>query len=387
MRTVAQITTELTPYLAVANRNSAGTSILAMLNLVLPRLYSEGDWDRLLYPYEVDAVSGYFCLPPEAECITRATLNSMPIDINDQIYEYQIGGPGQIERPVGHAIGLIDQGYRSLMSEIAEEGADEFIFTSNSAFASGDTVLITYEDTDAGYTQVTLPLHTISIVISGAADGGSGLTDLTVTSSAGLVAGLGLTITQLTGTDATYISTFRIASVPDATSVIIVKDYVALTGTIAGASTPRLMPESTIASVESLVYTSLPAKTWMKDADGITYAILSPGSGAAEFRRYEVPQVPPESTDEWPVECILKRKFIPLTASTDLVYLDNLTALRYAFQAACYEDEGDSERAHVYWGKAIKSLNDHLADKRGGAKKNVTFNPWGEGVSPLPCRY
>jgi hypothetical protein len=288
------------------------------------------------------------------------------------------------------------------MSYIDDVGCDELIFTSTSAFASGDTVKITYTDSDNGYTQVTLPLNTITVAssttpaaISAAADGGTDadtgevLTTLTTAnnSAMGLVAGLGLTLSQISGTDATYIGTFRIHSIPSTTSVKIVKTYVALTGSLAAVTTPRLMPVSTISDVASMVYTSLPARTLAKDADGIIYAILPPGDGCSEFRRYEVPQVPEETTEEWTVTCIVKRKFTPLTETTDLVYLDNTTALRYAFQAAAFEDEGDYERATVFWNKAKKALDDSLFDLRGGITKIPDVNIWGDGVPGMPCYY
>jgi hypothetical protein len=373
-----------------------------MLNIVLPRLYQMGDWKALEAEWSVDGSAGYFALPPDYESILSARSFDYPITIHSQNYEFQNTGPGYLGTSAGHVYGFVDMGWHPLMSEIASTGCDEFIFTTTGTFASGDTAKITYTDTEEGHTEVTLPLHTITVAsatspaaISAAADGGTDsttgevLTTLTTAnnSAMGLVAGLGLTLSQISGTDATYIGTFRIHSIPTTTSVKIVKSYVALSGTLAAVTTPRLMPVSTIESVESLVYTSLPARTLVKDADGIIYAILPAGDGVSSFRRYRVPQVPEDATEEWSIDCLVKRAFFPLTSTSDIVYLDNLSALRYAFQAAVYEDEGDPERGKIYWDKAKKALDDELFDTRGGVQKIPEFNIWGDGVMPLHSRY
>ena len=318
------------------------------------------------------------------------------MDIHSMDYQTKADGIGTLYRPVSRIYGLQDAGMVALMSDIADEGAEELIFTCASAdFESGDTAKITYTDTDEGYAQVTLPLHAISVTISAAASGGTDavtgevLTTLTVASSTGLVAGLGLTITQLTGTDTTYISQFRIHSVVNATSIKIVKSYVALSGTIAGVTDATLIPVSTIASVESLVYTSLPGRTLVKDADDILYAILPTGDGVSQYRRYECPQVDTASsdTDEWTVIAIVKRAFTPLTETSDLVYLDSIPALTAAFLSIVARDAGDHDREAMLWNRAIKILDKELADNNGGVKHTPNFQPWGRGVGSVPSLY
>jgi hypothetical protein len=373
-----------------------------MLNMVQKELYGRGDWPQLLKRgYEVDVQSAYFVLPMTWDCVLSATLNYQPMWINEMEYETRRTGVGTLVRPVGYIYGLLDRGLVTLTSEIDEDtGADEFIFSCASAsFAAGDIATITYTDTDYGYYQVALPLQTLTIAASGvtaisaAADGGTdattgeAITRLTVTASASqalLVAGLGLTLSQLTGTDATYTGTFRIHSVPDSTHVYIVKSYVALTGTLAAVSTPRLMPVSTIASVEQLEYASLPGRTLMKDADGIIYADLPIGSGLAEYRRYEVPQVPEDAEEgDWIVMATVKRKFVPLTASTDVVYLDNINALINGCLAVVARDEGDLDRAELHWKEAVRCLSNEKSSTRGGVIERPTVEVWGEGVGPL----
>jgi hypothetical protein len=390
MRTAAQLNTLLSPYLATADGLSAATSILPMLNQVLPKLYSLGDWRALKTEYSADVTAGQITLPPDYECILSARVKDIPVEINPIDYEYGTTGQGLLERPVSFVFGLVDKGMVPVMSDSPDDGIEELIFTCATAdFASGDTVKIEYTDSEDGYTAVTLPLNAIALTISGASDGSGGLTTLTMTSTTGLVVGLGITITpaDLSG-DSEYIGTFRIEEVTDATNVKIVKAWTdSMTGTAIGAAT--LMPANTIDSVESMVYTSLPGRTLVKDDDGVIYANLPAGDGAASFRRYEVLQVPEEAVaaDEWTVDCVVKRAFIPLTATSDIVYLDSIHALKHGFIAVTLEDKGDLTRSEAHWELARKILDKELHDHRGGINERPKVEIWGNMVAPMPSYY
>jgi hypothetical protein len=401
LKTVAQLDTILSPYLGKGARTSA-TTTLTMLNAVLPRLYAAGNWMGLKTEAEYDVTPGYLCLRPDYECILTASLWGFPMTINAIDYQTRTNGPGRIIRPVGNAYGLLDRGIQPLLSDVPTGGIGELVFTcASAAFADGDTATVTYTDTDESYARVVLPLNTITVAASGAtaitvaADGGADattdevLTTVTVTSTTGLVASLGITFTQLTGTDATYIGTFRIHSVVNATSIKIVKAYVALTGTLGATTAGRLMPVSTLASVESIVYASLPGRTLVKDDDGIIYADLIPGSSVAGFRRYECPQVPETTSDDddWTVRAVVKRAFIPLTATSDIVYLDSIPALTSAFLAVVARDTSRHEDEARLWNDAISILGKELYDTRGGVFEYPTTHLWGEGIPALPSRY
>ena len=148
-----------------------------------------------------------------------------------------------------------------------------------------------------------------------------------------------------------------------------------------------LTPASNIMSVESIKFTSLPSRVVVTDADGVIYAILPPGDGVSQYRRYKVPQPPPDTTDEWVLTCLVKRRFIPLTSTSDIVYLDNLTALKHAFLAVVAEDNADLDRAAKHWAACEKQLQSELTQNRGGAKGYPNINIWGAGVAGLPSYY
>jgi len=388
MKTVTQLSTPLSGYLPPSAGQSPATTMLLMMNQVQETLYAKGDWPSLTTEWSVDVSAGYFCLPGEFESVLSASLDEYPVQIRSLDYETKRGGQGTLGRSVSIIYGFVDKGYVPLMSDIATVGCDELIFTCASAsFASGDTATITYTDSIDGYTKVVLPLQYMAISIVSAADYGGGYTSLTINSNESLVSSLGITISQVSGSDPTYIGVFRIAFVLSPTVIVIDKDFVALTGTIVATTDATLIPANVISSVESLEYASLPGRAMVKDADGIIYAILEPGDGVSEYRRYEVPQVPEDTTDEWTARCTVKRKFIPLTANSDFVRIDNLRALKQGMLAVIAEDNADLDRADRHWNEAIKILNDELYDCRGGVEEHPIIEPWGAGVSGILSLY
>ena len=405
MNTVAVLDSDLSPYLARGTRSSA-TTTLAMINAVMPRIYAKGHYIPLVHEVEIDVTSGYGFLDPDDATLISASLKEIPITINDISYQTRRPGVGRLVRPIAYEYGIIDRGLFPVKSEMPTAGATEFVFTSatNATFVAGDIVTVTYTDTEEGYAQVALPLQRLTIAASGAtaitvaADGGTDattgelITRLTVSASASqvlLVAGLGLTLSQLTGTDATYIGTFRIHSVPDSTHVYIVKSYVALTGTLAAVSTPRLMPVSTIASVQSIKFASLPSRVTVADDDGIIYADLIPGSGVSSYRRYDVLQVPENATeeDEWILRGVAKRKFIKLTSTDDIVYMDSVDALTEAFLATVARENSDMDKYRFHWKNCFDILSSQLYDEKGGVTQYPTQELWGAGIPGLDSRY
>lgn len=150
-----------------------------------------------------------------------------------------------------------------------------------------------------------------------------------------------------------------------------------------------LTPATNIMSVESIKFTSLPGRVVVGSPDdtNIIYAILPPGDGVAQYRRYKVPQPSTDTDDEWVLTCLVKRRFVPLTSTSDIVYLDNLTALKHAFLAVVAEDNSDLDRAAKHWAACEKQLQSELTQTRGGARGYPNISIWGAGVAPLQSFY
>jgi hypothetical protein len=166
MRTVAQINSVLSTYLPVADGHSAATSILPMLNQVLPRLYNMGNWRALQQEVELDVSAGYICLPEDYESLLSVRINDIPAEIRGQHYEYQTTGPGFLERPVSFFFGLTDEGFIPTMSDLPITGLDEMIFTLiNGTWDSSDSIRVEYvtEDGRFVWTPTLTGLSTITL--------------------------------------------------------------------------------------------------------------------------------------------------------------------------------------------------------------------------------
>ena len=313
MKTVAQINSLLSAYLPLNDGHSSATSIIPMLNQVLPRLYDMGNWRALQDQIDMDASAGYLCLPEDYESIIMARLNDCPIEINSPHYEYQRKGPGYIENPVSYIYGLIDEGFVPTMSDLPIDGVDALTFT----------------------------------LISGTWDASDSIRVDYITDTGKAVWSVSLT----------------------------------------GLSTITLTPATPIAAIRSIQYTSMPDRVLVQDADDIIYSVLLPGSNVSEYRRYKVPQVPPDTTDEWRVTALVKKKFQEITSNTDLVYIDNINLLKHSFLAIVAEDNADLERSNFHWSQVNRQLQLELSQSRGGAKGQPQFEIWGRGVPGIGSRY
>ena len=263
-------------------------------------------------------------MPPDYESILGARLNGYPVGIQTMKYEYQRGGPGLMSPPVGSVYGLIDKGMVSLMSDLPEDGLAALTFTLGGGSVWGGDDAISMTYTTASNGRVTSSLTV-----------GSGLT--------------------------------------------------------AGQTTATLTPASNITDVEAITYTGLPDRVLAtqldEDDNTILYAILLPGSGTARFRRYQVPQVPIGSSDEWILSTLLKRAFVPLSAVGNTVYLDNLTALRFGLLALIQDDQGNHEQGDSLWERGFRALDDELRESRGGAEGVPNIDIHGKGISAIPAYY
>lgn len=63
-----------------------------------------------------------------------------------------------------------------------------------------------------------------------------------------------------------------------------------------------------------------------------------------------------------PVVALVKLAFIPVSAGTDLVLVNNVGALKLATMALKYENSGEIDTAEKYWNRAIAELNFQLKD-------------------------
>jgi hypothetical protein len=63
------------------------------------------------------------------------------------------------------------------------------------------------------------------------------------------------------------------------------------------------------------------------------------------------------------VEALVKLKFIPVVAPTDLVLISNIRALKFAVQCIRLEEAGQNDAAAVKMAMAVKELNLQLENE------------------------
>lgn len=104
------------------------------------------------------------------------------------------------------------------------------------------------------------------------------------------------------------------------------------------------------------------------------------GDSVARYRRYRLHN---STGDTQTVRLFLKRKFERLYRDSEVVYLDNIEALKHAFLGAEAEEAADTDRASYHWGMCNLLLEQALDEYRGGAKPQPKIDPYGSGDSVI----
>ncbi len=74
------------------------------------------------------------------------------------------------------------------------------------------------------------------------------------------------------------------------------------------------------------------------------------------------------------VEALVKLEFIEATAEDDFVLVDNISALKAAFQAFRLEEANDDAGAEIKWAKAIRELNFEIRDRTPSLQTTIMVN-------------
>jgi hypothetical protein len=74
---------------------------------------------------------------------------------------------------------------------------------------------------------------------------------------------------------------------------------------------------------------------------------------------------------------LVKLKFIPVVADTDLVMIPNLSALALFLKGMRFAEAGDRQNALLYQADAVKELNLQLADISPDEQTPIRISPFG----------
>ena len=78
-----------------------------------------------------------------------------------------------------------------------------------------------------------------------------------------------------------------------------------------------------------------------------------------------------------------RKRFQYLVSDSDLVPIGNIGALKNAILCIHFEDEGDTDRAEIYWQRAMRTLNDERTLTHTGVNKPTPFQPFVTGSKPV----
>ena len=111
------------------------------------------------------------------------------------------------------------------------------------------------------------------------------------------------------------------------------------------------------------------------DTDNREIARIERGWGFTRYRHFRT------GASGLNLHTLYKRKQPKLTEPSDLVYLSNIAAIKFAIMAHAAEFESDMKAANAYWKQAKDVLDQELTDSLGSAKPVVQFEPFGGQLS------
>lgn len=145
-----------------------------------------------------------------------------------------------------------------------------------------------------------------------------------------------------------------------------------------GASIPFTF-ESEINSVVSIRYDGL-ADTFDIRTDALdsdtTIATIGPESGVTRYRRFRLNR---STNGQTTVHVLCKRAFQPIRNGGDIVYTNNIGALKHGLLGRLMEDNADIERAEYHWNKCMQLMEEEAATSRGAALPRLNVDPYGTG--------
>lgn len=141
----------------------------------------------------------------------------------------------------------------------------------------------------------------------------------------------------------------------------------------------NLVDPTVVTGFESITFSGLLNKYDIRtiaEDPTTTLGTVGPGDGVCRFRRYRVPQATANSY----VHVLCKRQFLPLQKDSDIVYINNIAALKHSLLAIVAEDNADLERSEIHWGKCRQILDEQLDQYRGPARPSLNLQMNGEGI-------
>lgn len=106
-------------------------------------------------------------------------------------------------------------------------------------------------------------------------------------------------------------------------------------------------------------------------------AVYDPGDTNPSFAQYNLHAACCNPQVNWSAVAMVKLKFVPVVADTDLVLIPNLHALALFIKGMKFAEAGDRNNALAYQADAVKELNLQLADVTEDTQIPIVIQPFG----------
>ena len=105
-------------------------------------------------------------------------------------------------------------------------------------------------------------------------------------------------------------------------------------------------------------------------------SVYQPSETNPIYRHYKVGTITARDDNKPVLRCKVKRRFVKMTQETDLVWPDNLGALKFALIAYMMENQGayELQQSETFWQKCYQVLNQGLKQNRGGIRPLLAFD-------------
>lgn len=399
--TYSQVETSLGSY------KDPSANFRAVLNQVIPRLYSTGIYRDLTIQYQLPIVDGCITLPRDAESVLLFQLNGYAAPVRSLWHDFKAAGMnGSVDPSLW---GLIDAGYHATSRLLTEDV--KTLFAVPSAMSTDKSPLI-------------FDYITLSIVGTDGEEMFLAATATAMTVSGTLVPDLnGIYVPVYTHNGRDLYTLNGVEQLPpeppslintdnaliycetDSKWVIQGADLVGIwvanqsspsqppshpsswnpddneTGTVSVTSGPTAYVFSTpVSSIVSIKFSQangnsiIDIRTNPDDPD-TTIATVGPDATVTRYRRYRIPS----ATEDTTAHVLVKRAFEPLVNDDDLIYISNLAAIKHGLLGLIAEDNADLERAKYHWVEAQKNMEMEMESARGSAIPNIQFDIMGIG--------
>ena len=416
---VSEIETSLSAYV------HPQLEFMDVLNEVLPQLASRGIWKDLTKEVTItlpSASTRFFTLPLDTDSLLYAMADNIPTDVRPLWNAFVNAGASSAR--MGTWFGVEDAGFsptEEILSEKytyglflfpSQRGWDEtdppVPFYTVDAFTGDERIIVEYENWEGvgqtkeftpravaspqgvvhgvrsiraiRYLNFSVPGTLIAVPIPSygllSYDSGGAPDTQIDTLDNNLVDDFSTTVTG--GTARVYSldqdTTFQTAASEGGLGSFVTKTETELTGDISGTWGGTDPTDDRPAAVYNGSLFS-----GMETERGTDYLRLFSDLEGSGTLRYNLFRMQASGTK---VQALCRRAIPKYSLNSELVYIDNISALKYAFLANTAEYNNDVTQADAWWARAERELNNDLKRYLGAATPKPQFDPSG-GMGPV----